>query len=147
MPRSHGCCCPFVLHHELRIVPPLLTEEFAAGHDRAVLSCLAALLSPGASCDSLPLLAAARAHLALRHGGLGLRSAVRHASAAYWASRADCLQLFARREPAFAQRMTASLVGRDSLPLALDSLRLAGHSLSAAGFHLPAWRDPPTAGR
>ena len=48
--------------------------------------CLATLLSPGADSDSLPPLAAVRAQLA----GLGLRSAVQHASAAYWAASCRC---------------------------------------------------------
>ena len=109
-------------------------EEFATGHDRAVLSCLAALASPGADCD-------AKAQLALRHGGLGFRIAVRHASAAYWASWADCLPLFALCEPAFAERLSASLAGSNSLPFALDYLRLAGHSLSAARYKLSAWQN------
>ena len=46
------------------------TEEYPASHDQAVLSCLAAMLSPGTGCDSLPPLAAARAQLSLKHGGL-----------------------------------------------------------------------------
>ncbi|CAE7488315.1 unnamed protein product, partial [Symbiodinium pilosum] len=94
-----------------------------------------------ADCDSLPPLAAAKAQLALRHGGQGLRSAVRHASAAYWVFWTNCLQLLARREPAFAERLSAFLAGSDSLLLALDSLRLASHSLSVASFQLPASHD------
>ena len=54
------------------------------------------------------------------HGGLGLRSAVRHALAACWVSWVNCLQLFARREPAFDECLSASLAGHDLLPLALD---------------------------
>ncbi|CAE7229444.1 iolC [Symbiodinium pilosum] len=134
--RKSFCAAPRV-QYALRTVPLPLTEEFSAGHDRAVLSCLTAVLSPGADFDSLPPLAAVTAQLALRHGGLGLRSAVRR----HWASWADGLQFFARSEPAFAERLSASLAGSGSLPLALDSLRLAGHSLSAAGFELPAWQN------
>ena len=44
-------------------------------------------------------------------------------------------------EPAFAERLSASLAGSGSPPLALDSFRLAGHALSAAGFELPAWQN------
>ena len=54
------------------------------------------------------------------HGGLGLRSAVRHALAACWASWVDCLQLFARCELAFDECLSASLAGHDLLPLALN---------------------------
>ena len=52
--------------------------------------------------------------------------------------RIGLLKLFARREPACDERVSASLAGSGSSPLALD---LAGHSLSAAGFELPSWQD------
>ena len=66
--------------HVLRTLPPAVVQDFAQGHDRAVMQCLAALLTPGEAA-ALPLLAVARAQLALQHGGLGLRSAVRLISA------------------------------------------------------------------
>ncbi|CAE7657728.1 unnamed protein product [Symbiodinium pilosum] len=109
------CAAPR-MQYALRTVPPLLTEEFAAGHVPTLTPCHLSLLL-----------------------GLSLRSGT--AAWVYWASWADSLQLFARREPAFAERLSASLAGSDSLPLALDSLRLAGHSLSAASFELPTWQD------
>ena len=87
-------------------------------------------------CRKVPTLTPCHLSLLL---GLSLRSGT--AAWVYWASWADSLQLFARREPAFAERLSASLAGSDSLPLALDSLRLAGHSLSAASFELPTWQD------
>ena len=77
-------------------------RAYAAGHDAAVLCCLDALLHAD-TASGLPALAAARAQLALRFGGLGLRSAERHAVAAYWASWADALPALARRDRAFAQ--------------------------------------------
>ena len=81
----------------------------------------------------------ARAQLALRHGGLGLRSAERHAVAAYWASWADALPALASRDPAFAQALTRSLEGPGPLPPALAALKEATASLQAAGFQAPTW--------
>ena len=123
------CAAPRA-QYALRTVPPPLIEEFAADHDRAMLSCLAASLSPGANCDSLRCGTVAWASAlpsGTRRPQIGLLGPTASNSS--------------RREPAFAEHLIASLAGRDSLPLALDSLRLAGHSLSAAGFDLPAWRD------
>jgi len=48
---------------------------FAAEHDRSVMHCLALLLHVQvAPEDPLPNVALRRAHLPLRHGGLGLGS-------------------------------------------------------------------------
>eukprot|EP00439_Symbiodinium_sp_Y106_P022490 s283_g2.t1 len=86
-----------------------------------------------------PALAAARAQLALRFGGLGLRSAERHAVAVYWASWADALPALARRDRAFAQALTRSLDGPGPLPHALAASKDAAASLQAAGFQAPTW--------
>ena len=87
----------------------------------------------------LPLLAAARAQLALRHGGLGLRSAARHAPAAYWSSWADVLPVIACRDPAFARALVDTLEGGSPAPEVLQSLLLARASLTASGFAPPSW--------
>ena len=56
------------------------------------------------SCTSpRPVMTARRAHLALRHGGLGLRSAAAHAPAAYFASWADSLPAVASHERALSE--------------------------------------------
>ena len=66
----------------LRILPPTVTEQFAAGHDHAIARCLSEL-----------------AKLPLRLGGLGLRPALAARGAAYWASWADTLPTLRRRVP------------------------------------------------
>ena len=81
------------------------TRAYAAGHDAAVLCCVDALLHAD-TASGLPALAAARAQLALRFGGFGLRSAEHHAVAAYWAFWAA----LARRDRAFAQALARSLL-------------------------------------
>ena len=69
--------------------------------------------------DELLALAVARAQLALRHGGLGLRSAAPHATAAYWASWADSLRAIAARA-GFADRLLFLFASHGPLPPALD---------------------------
>ena len=77
MYKWRGCFCWHALPLEAQCawqtVPPPLTQEFAAGPDRAVSRCLAGFLSSSAA---LQLLALARDQLALPHAGVGLRSAV-----------------------------------------------------------------------
>ena len=111
MPGSHGYCCPFcaaprALKRSARCAPCSHRVCSWSRPCRAALSCLADLLSLGANCDSLQPLPAARTPLSLRHGGLGFRSAVRHAPAAYWVSCTGCLQLPARRGRAFSEHMS-----------------------------------------
>ena len=126
------CAAPRA-QYPLRTLPPLSTRAYAAVHDAAVLSCLDALLFADAAAG-LPPTAALRAQLALRHGGLGLRSAVRHAPAAFWASWADSIKAIALRSRSFAQALTDSLRTDAALPPVLSSLREAHASLLALGF-------------
>ena len=66
------------------------THAFAREHDAAVLRCLGRLLSaeePRARCPAAPL----------ARGGMGLRSAERGRSAAYWAPWADTLPMIQER--------------------------------------------------
>ena len=126
------CAAPRA-QYALRTLPPADTRAYAAGHDAAILSCLDSLLHAD-TASGLPALAAARAQLALRHGGLGLRSAERHAVAAFWASWANALPALSRRDRAFVQALACSLDGPGPLPHALAALKDATTSLQA-----PAW--------
>ena len=135
-----SCCAAPRAQYALRTLPLDSTHGYAAGHDGAVLRCLAALLFADEG-SQLPVHAQARAQLALRHGGLGLRSATRHAPAAYWASWADALRAIARRDPDFAHEVAGSLASDRPLPLALQSARDACAFLSAIGFEPPAWAE------
>ena len=132
------CAAPRA-QYALRTLPPADTRAYAAGHDAAVFSCLDALLHAD-DASGLPVLAAARAQLALRHGGLELRSAERHAVAAYWASWADALPALASRDPAFAQALTRSLEGSGMLCFRrcpLQRLRTTPPILHAGGSAQP----------
>ena len=66
----------------LRMLPPGATQAFAREHDNAVRACLAALLFQSTQ-HPLPEPSQRLAHLPLRFGGLGLRSAVDAAPTAY----------------------------------------------------------------
>ena len=98
--------------YALRTVPPPLTQDVSAGPESVVAHCLAEFLS---FCTVLPPLGLARTQLALQHGGLGLRSAVRHSKAAYWACWADSLRALAQREP-----VVTALTASAPLPPALS---------------------------
>ena len=71
--------------YALRGLRPDLTREFATTHDQNIQHCLAQLLQ----LPALPEQNAEKARLALHHGGLGLRSALHHTAAAFWASWQD----------------------------------------------------------
>ncbi|CAE6971831.1 unnamed protein product [Symbiodinium sp. CCMP2456] len=140
------CASPRV-HYCLRLLPPALTAVFAATHDRNILCCLAQLLQLVlGGADPLPHFAAARAHLCLRHGGLGLRSAAEHAPAAYFASRADSLGALRLREPEFCRAIAGQLddaASAPSLPRCLSSLAGAVLVLRHVGFQPPAFGQLP----
>ena len=123
-----------------RAYHPSIPPDFsscARGHDDAVWRCLLALLGE----VDLHGQAAARAQLALRHGGLGLRSAVRHAPVALWASWADTLPALLKRDRPFALRIAQGLESASELTEALLPLQDARDSLSAVGFEPPSWHD------
>ena len=86
-------------NHFLRTLPPSQSAEYARAHDQGMWTACQALLGglPGdeASVEMARLIAS----LPMRLGGLGLRSALRTAPAAYWASVADALGVLNRRLP------------------------------------------------
>eukprot|EP00973_Karenia_brevis_P009929 1341338-Karenia_brevis.AAC.1 len=72
--------------------------------------CLKNLLHEGAEHESNHLARARQiAELPTRLGGIGLRSAARHAPAAYWAGWADALPMLLERRPPQALRIAAEL--------------------------------------
>lgn len=81
--------------------------------------------------------AAALVHLPFKLGGLGLRSAVRVAQAAYWASWADSLPMIHRRHPAIAAYIQQSLdlpADTEALADCLQEARAARLVLLREGF-------------
>ena len=97
------------------VVHPDLSHGFATRHDSRVWSTLTRLLGvEGSEC------ARQRASLPFSRGGLGLRSAVRTSTAAYWSSWADTLSMIRTRHPTVA----------DDVVIAL--------SANLGGLHLPS---------
>ena len=119
----------------LRLLQPGLTAAFAVAHDAALLDCLSDLLQRG----PLPALPARVAQLPLRLGGLGLRSAVTSAPAAYWASWADSLPVFQRQLPALLE--VARLEAGVSPALCLQAAAAAVAGLSSPSWRPPTWRE------
>ena len=121
----------------LRTLPPRLTRDFAHAHDARVLTVLSALLlAEGPS--PLPPAAARVAQLALRHGGLGLRSAALHAPAAYWASWADAVAVLRVRDAPLVNSLVQALDNRSVLEWSpVQDLVQASDALAEAGFEVP----------
>jgi hypothetical protein len=86
-------CANARANYYLRALPPGLSREFAERHDASLFQTVLRLLDQPAGSEEDMQWARAVAQLPLRAGGLGLRSAVRVAPAAYWASWADCLAM------------------------------------------------------
>ena len=124
-------------NYALRMLPPNLIAGFASASDQAVQQCLYSLLNADNN-GHLPQQAACLAQLALRHGGLGLRSAQLHAPAAFWASWADALPAVHRRDPELAAILSQQL----AVPGACASLvavQAAVAHLVHCGFEAPTW--------
>ena len=129
------CAAPRA-NHLLRVLPPHQTEAYARDHDAAVAQCLTRLLQLEAA--PLPDPSLRTAQLALRFGGLGLRSAVAARQAAHWASWCDTLPVIQARAPVAADRLLHALQGHVPLPAAAAANQ-ARDALRAIGYDAPAW--------
>ena len=131
-------CASPPCNYLLRMLPPTLTQDFAQDHDRAVRQCLSVLLSD--TPTEPEGLSAQSVHLALRNGGLGLRSAARLAPAAYWASWADSLAMIRARHPSVAGRIVQELGSPAPAAPCLRELAEAAAQLCNEGFaECPTW--------
>ena len=119
-----------------------MLEGYARQHDDALWSTAVQLMEV-APDDPTTLNARQRAELPCRMGGVGLRSAVRTAAAAYWASWADALPVLRLRCPDAATFLLADLrrTGGPLLRCAREAAA-AGECLSAEGWtRRPSWQD------
>jgi hypothetical protein len=125
-------------NHWLRVVPPALAHNYATGHDGLLQGTLASLLHRRRLSNQQK----AVAQLPLRLGGLGLRSAGRTTTAAYWASWADALPVLRKKVPSSAENFLAELqkpAGSAQVQCLQDANR-ARQQLTSAGFEAcPAW--------
>ena len=117
----------------MAFVAVLCQPACAAEHDLSVLQCLGALLQvgPGESGAPLPDLAGARAQLPLRQGGLGLRSAVKHAPAAFLASWADSASVIASGNRGLGDTLLRELAAPAPAASCLVALRAASQLLAS----------------
>ena len=135
-------CASTRANYYLRALPPSQSRVFAASHDEAILRTLRTLLdSPGGEDEDL-LWASAVAHLPMRMGGLGLRSAARMAPAAYWASWADCLHMIRNRHPTLANLFVRALSEGAAVEQCLRELQESHALLHGEGFReSPNWEQ------
>ena len=127
-------------HHFIRTMPPSKLMEYAHGHDRGMLRSMEAILGSLPGTPSQNETAHTFATLPMRMGGLGLRSAVRMAPAAFWGSWADALPMIATRLPQPATSIVHRLTNGVAIGGCLGELQEAGTSLDRAGFaSRPDW--------
>ena len=129
------CAAPRA-NYLLRALPPHLTGGYVSMHAAAIARCVAALLDDGEG--PLPQHSLRAAQLALRFGGLGLRSAQAERYAAHWASWCDTLTVVRARAPAVADRLLRALQGHIPLPCAAAAAHAREH-LVAQGYDAPTW--------
>ena len=106
----------------LRTLPPPVSNSIAILHDSRIFSLLCKVFSiPLESNFDADLhgvtfsLVRRQAQLPLRYGGLGLRSCVRTAPAAYWSSWADSICILRDRFPSIFELGVHMLIAPDSV--------------------------------
>ena len=123
----------------LRGVQPSLSAPFAARHDNNLWHCLCEILNlPPEQCD-----AGARdtASLPLVLGGMGLRSATRMRSAAFWASWADCLSMIWQRHSALAGELVLEIEGDPATSCLREVVESVRGLTGVMAFEPPSWRQ------
>ena len=128
----------------MRTMPPGASADYCRAHDDGIWATVKVLLDgipEGEEDESRQL-----ATLPMRMGGLGLRSAVRCAPAAYWASWSDALHMISQRTPDVAGEVVRRLSNEEPLEGCLGELRAASSELDREGFW---WRrgQTPSANR
>ena len=79
------------------------------------------------------------AQLPMRLGGCGLRSALRTAPAAWWASWADTLPMIRARHPEVAERLYQQLQGNRVATPSVAAVQEAQRHLAEKGYQCPEW--------
>ena len=119
-------------NHSMRTLPPTLSAEYCHAHDEGIWSTAKVLLGVIPEDEEAHRIAT----LPMRLGGLGLRSAVRCAPAAFWASWADALQMIRQRTPDVAIMVEHSLVNESPQDGCLEELRAAAAELDRQATQL-----------
>ena len=121
----------------LRMLPPHLTTQFAQQHDASITACLAQLLET----TNFPAAAISRAHLPLTAGGLGLPSAMLHATPAYWASWADALAVLHKQDPTVTDTLLHHLANPSETSSHITAASQARTDLQDQGWDPPSWDE------
>jgi len=127
-------------NHLLRTCPPSTLTGFAQARDDHLWTALSSLLHIPASCGTQN--GRFLASLPGRYGGLGLRSAVRNAPAAYFGGLASALPTIAQKLPVIAASFVAELEAGGRASRSLTEAAAARDLLVAEGWDgCPEWRD------
>ena len=119
------------------MLPPHLTTQCAQQHDASITACLAQLLET----TNFPAAAIARAHLPLTAGGLGLPSAMLHATPAYWASWADALAVLHKQDPTVTDTLLHHLANPSEASSHIAAASQARTDLQDQGWDPPSWDE------
>ena len=128
-------------NHLARILPPTMSRGYTDGHDDAIWECFCNILGVGALHNDR--LARQIATLPGRMGGLGVRSATRSATGAYWASWVSAFPIIRAKAPPIAQAILQELTSAQGpTTFALRELASARWQLTQEGAaDLPPWQD------
>ena len=134
------CCAPRA-NYSLRTQPPAQAAAYAALHDTLVWETLCKLLGREdlAQHHQLDSRHAWLAQLPMRLGGCGLRSALRTAPAAWWASWADTLLMIRARDPEEAEKLYQQLRGESTATPSVAAVHAAQQHLAEKGYQCPDW--------
>ena len=114
---------------------------YAQQHDTAMRNTLAALVQREELRHASPILEAL-CSLPHKHGGLGLRSAIRTSPAAYWASVADAIPEIQKRYPQMSQDFIYHLLNPETAPASLAEATHARVILMSSGYvDCPPWQE------
>ena len=116
----------------LRVLHPEATREFATLNDTAMRRCAETLLDVRMDDQTWNV-----GSLPLSLGGLGLRSAVKGRSAAYWSSWADGLHMIRRRHALVTDLIIREL-SSDQPAHHLEGVVRARNRLEDVGFNVPS---------
>ena len=96
-----------------KVVEPEAAEDFCRRHDARLWRCFCACMQidPDQPQDVMDT-----ATMPLALGGLGLRSASRVSTPAYWVSWADCLSMIHKRHPTASAALVRALEGQPETP-------------------------------
>ena len=127
-------------NHLLRVLPPSVAEPYARSHDEAIWSCFCKLIDCEGRLDDK--LARDIATLPARLGGLGLRSALRTSTAAYWAAWVDNAKVLADKAPKVHATFLEQASAEQPSAACIQELQSAQQKLTEERCaDMPTWQE------